>query len=418
MRRPAGALASVLASVFAAVAAVAAGGGCLVDDKGEEEEEALLDDGKDDSFRNPTYHGGLAWDEAAIALLTLTERHHAWTFELSGDARVELTTGYAVRGQRKVDTVLYLYREGPTGWGPYLARNDDHGGTVYSRLERSLGAGRYRALVKGFTATTVGRFRLTARCQGAGCAPAPSACLFGDTYGDLAGNPLLTPINHNSITAARLDWLTAADQERLVVAVQQSAHDDVRTPAEALARVDGGVVEVTWLAEPAARRRFIAFEYGVGDSSYGAIFDHVTGAIAARIQDGDLAACTVEPETCLLPEDYLQLRTDPAFVLLADTRVTTAAGLPAIVHDQLLDALRRAYGADLAGVADGLALADDGTIDHRTYRFTGAGGGVELDVVAWGAGDTSVGAIYRRGTLDLAARISDLFLEGCALFAP
>ncbi len=112
MRRPAGALASVLASVFAAVAAVAAGGGCLVDDKGEEEEEALLDDGKDDSFRNPTYHGGLAWDEAAIALLTLTERHHAWTFELSGDARVELTTGYAVRGQRKVDTVLYLYREG------------------------------------------------------------------------------------------------------------------------------------------------------------------------------------------------------------------------------------------------------------------------------------------------------------------
>ncbi|MBE7449305.1 MAG: hypothetical protein HS111_10505 [Kofleriaceae bacterium] len=56
----------------------------------------------------------------------------------------------------------------------------------------------------------------------------------------------------------------APPQERLVVAVQQSAYDDVRTPAEALARVDGGVIGVTWLVEPVARRRSIAFEYGSG----------------------------------------------------------------------------------------------------------------------------------------------------------
>lgn len=407
-------------AIVIALAASPLAAACLAEDKGEEEAlpEALPEDGKDDSFRKPTEKGPLAWGEPGFSELTATERYHAWTFELSGDARVDLTTSYAVRGQRRVDTVLYLYKEGPTGWGSYSARNDDYGDTLYSKLVRDLGPGRYRALVKGYAATTMGRFRLTGTCEGAGCAPpAPpaGACLFGDVYGDLFDHGLLQILNQNEITIDRLSWLGPDDQARLVVAVQQSAHTDVTTPAEALGRVDQGVVNVTWLAEPAARRSFVAFEYGAGDNSYGAIFDKVSGALVARIQDGDLVDCAVEAETCLLPEDYAALRADPRFALIEDRVITSAAGLDEIVVDQIVDAFRRRYGAEVATVADAVALADGGEINLRTYVFTDTG--ADLQVVEWGAGDTSVGMIYFYDSLQIAGAISDLFIEGCGVFA-
>src|ERR1041384_3114153 len=86
--------------------------GCLAD-KGPE--EALPEDGKADTQRKPTDHGGMAFGTPVFSELTETARYHAWTFELSGDAKLELTTSYAVRGQRRTDTVLYLYKEGASG---------------------------------------------------------------------------------------------------------------------------------------------------------------------------------------------------------------------------------------------------------------------------------------------------------------
>jgi hypothetical protein len=104
--------------------------GCVAD-KGPEED--LPEDGKADTQRKPTDHGGIAFGTPGFSELTASARYHAWTFELSGDANVELTTSYAVRGQRRTDTVLYLYKEGASGWGSYIARNDDYGSTTYSR---------------------------------------------------------------------------------------------------------------------------------------------------------------------------------------------------------------------------------------------------------------------------------------------
>src|SRR4051812_9346139 len=68
--------------------------GCM-DDKGAEEE--LPTDGKDDSFRKPTDHGLIEFGAPAISALTTAERFHAWKFELSDTATVDLTTSYAVR---------------------------------------------------------------------------------------------------------------------------------------------------------------------------------------------------------------------------------------------------------------------------------------------------------------------------------
>jgi hypothetical protein len=383
--------------------------GCM-DDKPAEEE--LLDDAKADSHRRPTDHGAIAFDTRVASALTDDERYHAWTFELTGDAAVTMTTSYALLGQRRTDTVLYLYKEGPTGWGAYIARNDDYGSTTYSRLVRDLGAGRYRVLVKGYLASTRGKFSLTVGCAGSGCAP-PAGCLFGEVYHDIESNPALQTIHTDVITAANLDSLSAADGAKLVRAVQQSSHTDVTTPAEALSRVDQQEINVTWLAEPAARRGFIAFEYGAGDNSYGAIFERRGDAMVTSIQDGDLYECTVERETCLLPADWSALRADPAFVRTAARVVTSAADLTALEAEQALGAFRDSYD-DVTSAADGLSRVDGNRINVVAFRH--AATATELTVIEYGAGDTSVGAIYYAGSTNRAGSINDLAIEACTFF--
>ncbi len=277
---------------------------------------------------------------------------------------------------------------------------------------RDLGPGRYRVLVKGYEAATRGKFKLTVDCEGAGCAVPSSVCLFGSTYGEIATNAALETINTNVITQATLSTLSAEDQQRLVLAVQQSSHTDVTTAADALAHVDQQEMNVTWLVEPAARRGFIAFEYGAGDSSYGAIFDRLGVAMVTSIHDGDLYDCTVERETCLLPEDWAALRMDPAFTRTSARVVTAANELTGVEATQTLATFKRIY-PDVTNLAEGLAHADNHQLNVQAFRHTT---GKQVTVFELGAGDTSVGSIYHAGTRNLAGVISDLFIDGCSLF--
>jgi hypothetical protein len=399
--------------MFCALLMISAG--CLGDDpKGDEEE--LLDDSKADSQLRPTDHGPIAFGTPGHAALSGNERYHAWTFELSGDARVDLTTSYSVLGQRRTDTVLYLYkfRESTMSWGPYVARNDDYGSTTYSKLERDLGIGRYRVLVKGHLASTLGKFKVTVGCEGAGCEPAdPDACVFGDTYWQLTERPWLQVINEMDLTAANLATLSPLDQQRLVRAVHESSHTDVTTPEEALMRVDQGEVNVTWISEPAAQRTFIAFEYGAGDNSYGAIFNRTDDTRATSIHDGDLYNCAVKRETCLLPDDWSAMRADPTYVQTSTRVVTQASQLTGIAAQQAIGAFRQSY-EDVTTVAEGLSMVDGNRINVVTFRHTPTG--TLVDVFEYGAGDTSVGAIYLQGTTTFAGVINDLAIENCTLF--
>ncbi|MGE0551550.1 MAG: hypothetical protein AB7O24_17880 [Kofleriaceae bacterium] len=401
---------AVLASVVLATFTV----GCVDSGKGEEQ-ELLDEDGKADTHRKPTDHGILGFGEPGISALTDAERYHAWTFELSGTASIEMTTSYAVLGQRRTDTVLYLYKESASGWGPYIARNDDYGDTTYSQLVRELGAGRYRVLVKGFAAATRGKFKVTVNCSGEGCAPPePDACVFGSTYNDIPSNGALETINSSKITAANVDLLSARDQQLLVIAVQQSSHTDVTTPLEALGRVDQGEINLVWLAEPAARRGFIAFEYGAGDNSYGAIFERVSGDKVTSIHDGDLLDCTVSRETCLLPQDWSELRASSEFTQTTARVITEAGQLTGIEADQAIATFRQSYD-DVTTVADGLDRVDENKLNVQT--FTHVASGREIVVFEYGAGDTSVGMIFYPNSLDHAGVIDDLFITGCTLFA-
>ena len=384
--------------------------GCVADDKGPE--EALFAEGKDDSHRRPTEHGAMAFGSPVFSELTATARYHAWTFELSADAQVTLTTSYAVRGQRRTDTVLYLYKEGASGWGSYIARNDDYGTTTYSQLAKNHGAGRYRALVKGYSETTYGKFKLTAMCNGPGCFDA--SCLFGQTYGDIFASTSLTTSSTLKVTAANLGTLTAHDQQHVVDAVKQSSHTDVTTPLEALSRVDQQEINMTLIFDGSGQRTFAAFEYGAGDNSYGAIFARQNREMVSRIHDGDLELCNVEAETCLLPEDWAAMRNDAAFTKTSTRVITSASQLNAIEKQQALDTFKRSYD-DVTSVADGLTRVDGNQLN--VVAFTHDATGAQLEVFEYGAGDTSVGVIYYAGQLVMAGTIDDLAIGNCTLFA-
>jgi len=197
--------------------------GCIESDPDKPDEEELLDDSKADSQRKPTDHGVTVFGLREQSVLTDAERYHAWGFEVTGDAKVTITTSYALLGQRKTDTVLYLYKEGPNGFGSYIARNDDYDGKVYSRIIKNVGAGRYRLLVKGYLATTMGKFSVTTGCEGDGCAPPPpsTTCLFGAVYGDLETAAGLEPLNSFKLTPANLNTLGDDLKALVVKAVQQ-----------------------------------------------------------------------------------------------------------------------------------------------------------------------------------------------------
>lgn len=392
---------------------------CLDEGKADEEETEFLDDSKADSQLSPTNHGVIIFGNPENAIIGGSERFHAWTFQLSGNAKVDMTTSYSVLGQRRTDTVLYLYKQTATGtWGSYIARNDDYGSTTYSQLKKNLGAGNYRVLVKGHQASTTGKFKISVNCAGDGCAapPSPSTCVFGETYHDIfENNPNLTIINQNKIHPDTLATLNPEDRQRLMVAVQQSAHTDVTTPEEAILRVDQDEVNVTWIAEPAAQRTYIAFEYGAGDNSYGAIFDRTTGEMVTNIHDGDLENCTAVPQHCLFPDDWNGLKNSTAFTRTAFRVVTAASQLTGVASQQALATFKTVYGpTDITSVAQGLSMADGNEVNYATYKHIATN--TSIDVFEFGAGDTSVGELFFAGTTTRAGVISDLAIESCSFF--
>lgn len=135
-------------------------------DKGAE--SALPFEGKADSFRNPTEHGDVTFGVESSGELGRGEDFHAFDFALTGPAEVKITTSDLESSD--LDTVIYLYRQGEQGWGRYIARNDDHGGSLLSRIDAELDAGRYRVIVKAYGSWDVGGFGLAVDCAGDGCA--------------------------------------------------------------------------------------------------------------------------------------------------------------------------------------------------------------------------------------------------------
>lgn len=232
----------------------------------------------------------VALGTSVTAELTRPSQRWSFAFALSAPARVQLHTLPASDGP-EVDTVLtLLVADARRGTLRKIAENDDGEHSRFSSLEAELVAGRYTIEVRGYRPRTRGPFTLTTGCEGAGCPALPTPCLFGEQFSDLREHPTLAIVSEVWIHSE--DEL-ADDVERaqLVLAVQQSSHSDVRTPGEALARVDQQEVRRLELHARSGAGAFTVFEYGVGDNSYGAIFARGTLPVLASIHDGDLLDC-------------------------------------------------------------------------------------------------------------------------------
>lgn len=101
---------------------------------------------------------------------TTTARAHAWTFTLGMTEEVSLWTAlFSGSTGKVVDTVIYLYRKGDSGWGRYILKNDNVEGTKWSRLEATLQPGDYRVIVAARYESTKGAFAINLKCADGFC---------------------------------------------------------------------------------------------------------------------------------------------------------------------------------------------------------------------------------------------------------
>jgi hypothetical protein len=263
----------------------------------EHEDELSLDES---DFREEAERGG-AVKAASVPIqlgtslgaeLTRASQRWSFSFAISAPARVELRT-LPGSGGLEVDTVLTLrVADEQKGTPRKIAENDDGADTRFSALQAELAAGSYTIEVRGYRPRTRGPFTLTTACAGTGCPALPTPCPFGEQFSDLREHPTLAIVSEVWI---RHEDELPDDVERaqLVLAVQQSSHSDVRTPSEALARVDQQEVRRLELRERTGAGAFTVFEYGVGDNSYGAVFARGALPVLASIHDGDLLDCAL-----------------------------------------------------------------------------------------------------------------------------
>jgi hypothetical protein len=386
---------------------------CAAESKGPEDE--LPAEGKLDSFAKPTDHGAIAFATSQRGTLSATAKYHTWTFSLSGDASIHAFTS-RIPHEKTLDTVLYLYKKTPTGtWGSYIARNDDAtSSTKLSSLTRSLGAGDYRVLVKGYVDTVKGPFGVQVDCTGAGCAAPSVMCVFGENQDDFqnGANPNLLQNKHTYSSVAQLhaDNLGPIFDQRIIEALHQSAHTDVTTIEEAFEAADQSQIDVVYVYDLLGAREFIAIEYGSGDNPYGAIFAGRTGPMVAALKDSDVAQCTVPVQTCDLHQNLGDLRQDPTWAQVSLQTLTSASQLSGTQAQDALAAIRVAY-TDATSLADGFSKIDQGQLDLYVLQK----GSTRVEMYLYGAGDNPYGAIFLAGSTTLAAEIHDTDFYACSL---
>lgn len=267
---------------------------CLDADKAPEE-DALgdLDLAKDDSFQRPTEHGALAYDVPATATLARTARFHAWDFHvlLPGQTPTTIVTGPAAAGGDEVDTVAYLYRKQANGrWGSYVAKNDDSGGTLWSRIARSLDAGEYRVIVKGYSATEYGDFAVTLDCDRYACSPpTEQRCIFGDHY-DLAAEPDLAVLLEATFDPGSDTTQLIRDQ---ILTAARLYLPDVAGMTDLFNRVTDSEVRRVDVVHTPTRRQFSFYTFILGDHRFGAAFWKDTTQLAVEIEDSVYVRCDV-----------------------------------------------------------------------------------------------------------------------------
>lgn len=113
-------------------------------------------------------------------------------------------------------------------------------------------------------------------------------CAFGTSFRDIERLPNNAIVRESVLTIADVSALSAIEREQIIIAARQSAFDDIASVEQAFEYFDGGELNLIDLVEMGNGRPYRALEFGAGDNSFGAIFEHGTTTMVAFIQDSDL----------------------------------------------------------------------------------------------------------------------------------
>lgn len=261
-------------------------------------------DGKLDGV-SITDHGAFAFDslsdggrnsmQASVDVtLSSSERSHAWTFTLDGNAEISLETSHwaGLTNEKEVDTVIYLYKRTASGtWGRYVARNDDkNDSTVYSAIDRSLDAGEYRVVVKGYSARTRGSVKLEALCEGAGCMRAASGHEYcGQELSDVENNEVLLP-DESPAGIRATSRPNAERQAQIIRAVTQRIRSarPITDWHTTLDMVDANSLAWQPYTVAATQESLILISFTKGDNLYGTFFRGDTTEVFAHLEDDEI----------------------------------------------------------------------------------------------------------------------------------
>jgi hypothetical protein len=364
-------------------------------------EDEPWEDEKQDSLRSPRSMGALAPFRWRTAEIDGASEVHAWTFSMGSPAEVTVETG-APRGGGALDTVAYLYQLGDDGrWGRYLEKNDDGGAAPFSRIARRLDAGVYRVVVKGKTGEDQGAYRV--RASGF-----PPDCVFGASFADIEF-AAASESSRQVLTAEKRDRIRPEEVPQIIRALHASSHDDVTTLDEAFAAVDGGEINRVILVDTPGSRSFVAFEYGAGDNSFGAIFPRDSAEPAALIIDGDIDECQVGVGACVFGSTIFDLD-DSDFIEARSEKTLTAES--SLTPDQERQVLLATRATDLREAFE--ENVEEGEITLTEYRDRATG---EIyRAYQFHAGGNPVGMMFDGAGTEPIAEVSDGDIESCTRF--
>lgn len=168
-------------------------------------------------------------------------------------------------------------------------------------------------------------------------------------------------------------------------------------------------------------------EAATADAVLACVADEVAMAEAGTMSPIDaLDLCAADAEACRWQLDdglydamcvfgmwHRDLFHLPWLHVTLEREIVSDQGLDPLTRDQVVAAVRSAGFEDVDTVAEALAVVDQNVVTRR--EVWDASGRRAFTVMAFGAGDTSLGQYFVRGTTEVAATINDAILEGCEI---
>ncbi len=113
-------------------------------------------------------------------------------------------------------------------------------------------------------------------------------CTFGRMFWQLSENPRFLFTERSTLDLADAQALPLDEQARIVLAMGETAADDDIDLVEGFDFVDQNEINKLRFWDGSNDMAFVAYEFGAGDNSFGAVFHADSGELAARIVDGDI----------------------------------------------------------------------------------------------------------------------------------